>query len=253
MVLQRRHRYIQNEEPSPAWDDLWRIDAVLVADSRPWLLRDAAGGLLSPASWAATPPTSHTDFNAMKNEEVRMPASDGRFFAALAIAAVVASPAWAQGRRSVDPAAALTSLMDAGSLQAFAAVDPAEEGRFVAALYFPGTQLLVVSAKYPAPPLLLEQMAAGHFQQTYSDLQSGSEQQSKWFFQDLLANGLNPERQGDEPFDMVYRSGQNYIRLDGDWKRQRLAESEYRSRYAAADERYAHDLQILVDALRKKG
>ena len=60
----------------------------------------------------------------------------------------------AQGTRSAVAAKALAEAMDAAKLDSIAAPDPADPGTFVAALYFPGSQLLVVSAKYAVPPLL---------------------------------------------------------------------------------------------------
>lgn len=157
---------------------------------------------------------------------------------------------WAQTGRSVDAAAALVSLMEPRRLATFAAADPAEPGRFVAAMYFPGTQLLVVSARYPVPVLLEQRLHEGQFQQAYMDLQCGRGTEGQWFVQDLKANGLLATREPGEPFDLVDRGGTAYVALDGDWARQGLTADEYRYRYATADEAYTRMLTVLARALR---
>ena len=52
----------------------------------------------------------------------------------------------AQDSQSVSAAAALTALLDARKLEAIATRDPDQPGNFVAALYFSGSQLLVISS-----------------------------------------------------------------------------------------------------------
>ena len=75
------------------------------------------------------------------------------------VLAAPAAPAAAQGTKSADLAKQLVQLLDARKLDAIAAADGGAPGAYAAALYFPGTQLLVVSAKYAAPPLLDDKLA----------------------------------------------------------------------------------------------
>ncbi|HEY3380514.1 MAG TPA: hypothetical protein VGK32_02035, partial [Vicinamibacterales bacterium] len=65
----------------------------------------------------------------------------------------------AQELKSAPLAKELAQLLDTAKLDAVAAKDPSTADGFVAALYFPGSQLLVVSARYAVPPLLAEKIA----------------------------------------------------------------------------------------------
>ena len=83
----------------------------------------------------------------------------GRRLAGLAAGcALLLGPAAASaqsGPKSGAAAKQLTEVLDRLKLDAIAAPDPADAATFVAALYFQGGQLLVVSAKYAAPTLLV--------------------------------------------------------------------------------------------------
>lgn len=161
-------------------------------------------------------------------------------------------PALAQPGPSVDVAASLTAMMDAKGLRAFATADPGEPGRYVAAMYIPGAQLLVVSARYAVPVLMDTRLEQHQYEQAYMDLQSASVVASKWFVQDLQADGLAAERQPDKPFDIVYRHGARYVMLDSDWGGQGLTATEYRLRFEAAEKRYATMLRVLATALESE-
>ncbi len=81
-------------------------------------------------------------------------------------------------------------------LDAIAAADPSEPGAFVAALYIQGSQLLVVSAKYAAPPLLTAKIKAKEYRDVYIDLSSASVAGSKVFVIDQNCDGLAPKPDG---------------------------------------------------------
>ena len=77
---------------------------------------------------------------------------------AVALACVAAGlmaslPAGAAGQesKSAPLAKQLAAALDAAKLDSVAARDPSREDTFFAALYYPGVQLLAVSAKYSAP------------------------------------------------------------------------------------------------------
>jgi hypothetical protein len=63
--------------------------------------------------------------------------------ALLTIAVCTASPAAAQDSKSGPLARELAKVLESANLQTIGAADP-ETGGFVAAIYVPGTQLLVV-------------------------------------------------------------------------------------------------------------
>jgi len=62
---------------------------------------------------------------------------------------------------------------------------------FVAALYFPGIQLLVVSGKYTVPQLLTERVNKKEYRDVYLDLNGASVAESKVFIEDPGADGFN--------------------------------------------------------------
>jgi hypothetical protein len=158
----------------------------------------------------------------------------------------------AQESRSVAIARELTALFDTGKLEAFAAKDASQPDRYVAALYFPGVQLLVVSARYQVPVLLDEKIGQRNYRDVYIDLGSAFIRETKDFVEDLGANGLLPKREGNQPFDMVTLTGGQFT-FDGDYKKQKLTQEEYQKAFAMADEKYAKMLSVLLAAARKHG
>src|SRR6186713_3637712 len=86
-----------------------------------------------------------------------------------------------QSTKSGSPAKQLAAALDAAKLDAIAAADPSDPGAFVAALYIQGSQLLMVSAKYAAPSLLMAKIKAKDYRDVYIDLSSASVAGSKVF------------------------------------------------------------------------
>jgi hypothetical protein len=166
----------------------------------------------------------------------------------LAIAASVSS-AERQESQSAEAAATLIRLLHERNLQTVAARDPEQTGRFVAALYFPGS-LLVISSTYPVPAVLEQRLAEQQYRDVYTDLHGAGLRDGRVFVTDLQANGLRRTREPDEPFDIVYRNGGDQCSYDGDWKEQQLTESQYNERFREDDAQYAHMLNVLVNALR---
>jgi hypothetical protein len=179
-----------------------------------------------------------------------------RFFRApvwLCAAALFVSPfvslVAAQESRSAALAKELTSLLQQKKLDSIAARMPDGADRFVAALFFPG-QLLVVSARYAAPPVLNERIARGEYRDVYIDLNAASIVDSRILFTDLGADGLKPIRADNQPFDTHDANGRG-ISFDGNWREDKMSEQEYMKAFAQADENYTAALQILVGALKK--
>ena len=165
---------------------------------------------------------------------------------ALASVLLAPSPLSAQDSKSAAVAGELTQLLDKMKLDAVAAKHGTDQ--YVAALYFQGSQLLVVGAKYSTPDRLNYLIGQKQYRDVYADLSSASEQSTKIFVMDLGANGLKFKRENDEPFDTVDSSGGS-VAFNGE--RGKLSEDDYRKVFTTSDEQYTSMLQALIAALKK--
>jgi len=152
----------------------------------------------------------------------------------------------AQDSKSAAVAGQLTQLLDQMKLDAVAAKQGTDQ--FVAALYFQGSQLLVVAAKYSTPDRLNYLIGQKQYRDVYADLSSASEQATKVFVMDLGANGLKFKRENNEPFDTVDSSGGS-VAFNGE--RGKLSEDDYKKVFATSDEQYTSMLQALIEVLKK--
>ena len=77
-------------------------------------------------------------------------------------ASLSVTPAYAEDQASKSAAVAkeLSQRLDQAKLQHIAARDPEDPNRFIAAMYFPGMQIVTVSGKYSVPVLLNEKLMA---------------------------------------------------------------------------------------------
>ena len=132
----------------------------------------------------------------------------------------VCAAASAQGSKSAALAKELSAALDAAKLDSIGAKDPVNPEQFVGALYFPGAQLLVVSAKYAAPLAMTEQLAKKNYRDVYLDLSSASVAGSKIFVEDLGGDGLAAKPGDNQPFDTYEAAGGKRTAFDGDWKKQ---------------------------------
>ena len=171
-------------------------------------------------------------------------------FRALVLAALVCAPAvaLAQESKSAALAAELARLLDDKKLDSVAAQQGSDV--YVGALYFPGTQLLVVGGKYASAVRMKDLLGKKDYREVYMDLSSASEQKSRVFIMDLGANGLRFKREDNQPFDTADVAGKS-ITFDGEWGRAKISEDDYRKSYTATDEQYSQMLQALIDALKK--
>jgi hypothetical protein len=142
----------------------------------------------------------------------------------------------------------LSDLLTAQKLDAIAT--RLTEDTFAAALFFPGVQTLVVSAKYTAPPLLVEKIVNRQYRDVYMDLAAASVPESKVMYEDTLCDGLR--RDGDGRFDIVTRGNGAAFILDGDHKKKKISEEEYARTYAGFEGDYEKVLAALI-AEAKKG
>ena len=164
------------------------------------------------------------------------------------IALSFASPASAQESKSAPLAKQLAAALDAAKLDSIAAKDPATPDVFVAALYFPGTQLLIVSGKYSVPQLLFERLIKKEYRDVYLDLNGAGTE--KTFIEDPGADGIKAKRENNQPFDQAEMGGKR-ARFDNEWKAQKMSEQDYQKAFSVADERYTQILTALLAQLKK--
>lgn len=173
----------------------------------------------------------------------------GWLVGAAAVWLALAAPAAAQQSASMPLAKELGALLDQKKLDSIAARMPGDENRFVAALYYPNSQLLVVSAQYSVPVLLQEHIWGRRYRDVYTALHSGGAAEGKFFVYDMAANGIPPSNAQPEN-DVVYVDGVQQVMINGDWRAQNLSKDEYQKRIDAADPRYAKMLEALVTELK---
>jgi hypothetical protein len=166
------------------------------------------------------------------------------------LAMSLSATALAQEPKSAALAKQLTAALDAAKLDSIAAKDPSAPDVFIGALYFPGVQLLVVSAKYTVPSLLIEKLAKKEYRDVYIDLNSASVPDSKIFVSDLGADGLKAERSENQPYD-TFEAGGKQVAFDGDWKKQKMTKEDYMKAFSADDERYSQLLEALLAQVKK--
>lgn len=168
--------------------------------------------------------------------------------AAIALASMTTTstaPVAPQASKSTAAAKELAKILDAAKLDAIAAPDPVDPSTFVAALYIPGSQLLVVSAKYAAPPLLVAKMKAKDYRDIYIDLSAAAVAGSKVFVIDMNCDGLASKPDNDAAPDS-WEAGTQQVSFDGDWKKAKMSEADYGKAFSEADERYAKMLALLA-------
>jgi hypothetical protein len=163
---------------------------------------------------------------------------------------ILASVPVASQSTSASGVEELAALLDRGKLDSVAARVPGSEDTFVAALYVPGQQLILVSGRYAAPVLLREKILGRRYREAYQDLYGASDPATRWVVEDLRADGLRPDRVKDGPFDVYTRGSAAPVFFDGEWKRHKLSEEAYRDAFKQADTSYAQMIGVLVTALK---
>ena len=168
--------------------------------------------------------------------------SIGLTFASLALAG--------QDSKSGPVAQELTTLLSTQKRDAVAARLGSEE--FVAALYYPGTQLLVIKAKYAAPALIFEKIVSKKYKDAYLDLATASVPNTKMMIEDMKGDGLRMMRGNkNDPFDIVTSAGQAAVLFDGEYKKRKMSEDDYLKAFSEADSAYERMLTALVAELKK--
>lgn len=170
-------------------------------------------------------------------------------FATVVAAALLALPVHAQEPRSAGGAKELAQLMEKGQMDSVAAAMPDTADTFVAAMVIPG-QLMVVSAKYSAPSLLREKIMKKEYREVYVDLNSAATPKTRYFIEDLNSDGLVVKPDENAGFD-TFESPDGRMSFDGEWKKQKLSEEEYRKKFAEADGLYGKMLSALLSQIKK--
>jgi hypothetical protein len=168
----------------------------------------------------------------------------------LAVASVLAcAPALAsaQDSRSAQLAAELRKLLDAQKMDSVAAKLGTDE--FIGALYFPGSQLLVVKARYTAYERMDENIAKKAYRDVYIDLNSASVPETKVLIADGGADGLYARRRQNQ-LDTAEVGGKGYS-FDGDWRKAKITEQEYTKAFQSSDAAYISMLEALVAEMKK--
>lgn len=150
---------------------------------------------------------------------------------------------------SADAARELVQRLDAIGVTAIAAKDPTESGVFVAALYVPGSQLLVVRASHPSVDAVTYRIEAKQFREVYLDLQGTPMQRGKFFVQDSGADGIVSVLPASG-VDVLYEDGTRQTLFNGDYRAQHLSEAGYGAKLSAADKEYARLLELLRKTVR---
>ena len=153
----------------------------------------------------------------------------------------------AQDSRSAQLATELVKLLDTMKIDSVAARMQGDE--YAGALYFPGSQLLVVKARYIVPERMDAQLAQKNYRDVYIDLNSASVPASKLLIADLGANGLFARRRENQ-FDTADVGGKSYS-FDGDWGKAKISEQEYSKAFEASEGEYLKILEALVAQLKK--
>ena len=169
------------------------------------------------------------------------------FCVAIMLVTLLQSALRAGDARSTPAAKQLALLMTERKLDSFAARDPQDAGRFVAALLFPGVQLLLVSAQSPAAAELDAHLAGRNYRDVYSALQQPASAASRMFFIDMGCDGLQ-EDGGN--VDVMYERGTSQILFDGNPGKQKLSRSAYSEKLAQSDEQYTRLLTALVESIK---
>lgn len=162
---------------------------------------------------------------------------------------LVVAPAHAQHTlRSGALAKQLGAALQERGLDAVAARDPGASDRFVAALFYPNAQLLVISARYAAPPLLEDKLSKKQYRDVYLDLGVAAIPNSSVLVHDMSADGLCDSR--DKSADILYEGNVTSM-FDADWKSHNRSEHEYMQRLSDADELYSRMLELLLTEVKR--
>jgi hypothetical protein len=165
------------------------------------------------------------------------------------LCACFVAPAFAdQESKSAPLAKQLAEILDAAKVESIAAADPTTGG-FIAALYIPGTQLLVVCGKFDAPAIGTERIKRKEYRDLYMDLQGAAKAGTRLFAQDVSADGFSFKT--DDGAADAWEQANKTLSFEG-WKKAKMSEQDYTKAYADADDQYARFLTLLLAQAKTK-
>jgi hypothetical protein len=164
------------------------------------------------------------------------------------VLATAGSSAAPQDSKSAPLAKELSQALDAAKLDAIAAPDAANGG-FVAALYIPGTQLLVVSGKLPLADVGTHRISKKEFRELYMDLMGAAVAGSRQFAADVSCDGFVARPDGDSAAD-TWENGTTTVAFEGH-RKAKMSEEEYLKGFSEADAKYAQILQMLIAQMKE--
>lgn len=173
-----------------------------------------------------------------------------RAAAVLTIALFTATSAVAQDSKSAPLARELAKALESANLQTIGAADP-ETGGFVAAIYVPGTQLLVVGGRFQSSDIGNYRISKKEFRELYMDLNGGADPASRLFASDIMADGLAFKPANNGPADS-WEFGTAKHEFAGA-KKAKLKDDEYQKAFSDADTQYARVLSLLIAQAKAKG
>lgn len=159
------------------------------------------------------------------------------------------APVAGQESHSAPLARELAALLTERTLDSYAVKSPDAPDEFVAALFFPNVQLLVVSARPSSPAVVDAQLANKQYGEVYAMLHQASIPETKIFFQDMNADGLQARPSGQ--VDVQYEQVVIQTIFNGAPSKHQLTDREYAEKFVAADARYSRLLAALVADLKK--
>lgn len=165
----------------------------------------------------------------------------------MAVGIPVGVAAQAPASSSAAVTAELVKLLEERKLDAAAGRLAADE--FVGAMYFPGSQLVVLSAKTSVPDRMTYLLLQKSYKDLYVELNGAIDRESRIFVSDLGANGLKFRNGRGESPDTVEVVG-GTTTFDGEWRKAKISEAEYAKRYQSHDERYKRMVEAMLTALK---
>jgi len=165
----------------------------------------------------------------------------------VAVGIPVSVAAQAPASSSATVTAELVKLLEERKLDAAAGRLAPDE--FVGAMYFPGSQLVVLSAKTSVPDRMTYHLLQKAYKDLYVELNGTIDRDSRVFVSDLGANGLKFRHGKGEAPDTV-EAGGGTMTFDGEWRKAKISEAEYAKRYQGHDEHYKRMVEALLVALK---
>jgi hypothetical protein len=142
----------------------------------------------------------------------------------------------------------LTAAMTNKGLSAYAVRDPNATDTLIAALLFPGVQLLVVSGRPTAPAAAAAQLNQKQYADVYAMLHQAVAPDTKLFVQDLKADGLHAK--AADTADIVYEHVTDQFVFDGAPEKRHLTQTKYNQQFEAAERQYSRLLTALLNGLK---